>query len=58
MKVYRADGSFITRAERQAIKEQRKDKIIMILAVIAVISIVVFCMVNNIPLLEDPTLLN
>lgn len=57
MKVYRQDGTFITRAERQAIKEDRKDKIIITIAIVALVGIIIFCSANNIPLLEDTNLL-
>ena len=58
MKVYRPDGSFITRAERQQQADERKDKKHRTIALVVLTGIIVFCIANNIPLLENPALLN
>jgi hypothetical protein len=48
MKVYRPDGTFITRAERQAIKEAKEEKITFIVCAIIIAAILVYCAINNI----------
>ena len=48
MKVFRKDGTFITRAERQAIKEHKKDMLHASFAVIAMIVVIAIAYIYKI----------
>jgi hypothetical protein len=47
MKVYREDGSFISRAERQYLADERKDKIVRNIALAILAVILLICWLTN-----------